>query len=256
MGKVKRRRRTTENPVLQRSGGLEAAHAWRIQNTFRFDFEVPAGTRTALLQNESDVLRLMVAGEVADIRASSEFVALLRDNADADVDLEINSPGGSFDQGMQMHNALSEHAGNTIARITGMAASTAYTIAAGCDQIMANENAQIVIHPAHTVGLLQFRGLDTGGKDTADFLQEMADKGTDQLIELLAKRSGQTTNKCKELVTAKSGNGTGMTAREAQELGFVDEIMEDTEKTSRNVEFQNWLEEQRAEIDSVTIELQ
>lgn len=244
------------SPVEQRAGGLDAAHAWRMQNTFRFDVDVPAGTCTALLQNESDVLRLMIAGVVSDVRASSEFVAALRDDPEADVDLEINSPGGSFDQGMQLFNALAEHRGNTVARITGMAASTAFTIACGCDTIKANENAQVMIHPAHTVGLLEFRGLDQTGKDTADFLQEMADKGTDQLIDLLANRSGQTSDECKKLVTARSGNGTAMTAREAHDLGFVDEIIEDTPHTQNHVQFQNWLEEERVAIESVTIELQ
>ena len=236
---------------------LEASHAWRLANDAHYDLDMPAGTETALLENADDSIRLMVAGVVEDVRASAAAVMALRSEPEADAEVEINSCGGSFDQGMQIHNALVDHLGTTVAKITGQAASTALTIAMGCDQIVAHENTSIMMHPARAVALLAFVGLDKSGIDRAESIKEMADKGTEQLISLLSARSGQTEDTVREMVTARSGAGTTLTATEAKEMGFVDAIIENKQRHSTtNMAFQAWKESELLAIEVVDLELQ
>lgn len=234
-----------------------AGHEWRLANDFRFECDMMPGSETPLLMNAADFIRLSVSGEISDVKGSNQFVDKLRENPKEDAIIEISSPGGSFDQGMAMHNAISEHEGKTTAKITGLAASTAFTVALGCDKILANENAQIMVHPAHMVGLIPFVGLSDKGSGLADFMQKMADKGTLQLIDLIAKRSGQTTAKIKELLAADSDNGTTLTAEDAHKLGFVDEVLPNRQRNAvrNNLSLQTWVEHELAEVTDIELQL-
>lgn len=224
------------------------AHDWRMLNSFEFEFEPPEGM-TVLVENKDDSIKMLVAGDVNDIQAASEFVAVLANNHEADADIQINSKGGSFDQGMMIFNAMKEHQGHITTTITGQAASTALTIAMGGDTIKAHENTSIMMHPAHATALLSFVGGTEEGVGMAGFAQEMVDKGTTQLVDLLAARSGQAKAKIEKMVNAKAGAGTTLTAAEALELGFVDEVIENKPRqqaASKTLVMQAWTERHMA----------
>lgn len=67
------------------------------------------------------------------------------DNFD-NVDIFINSGGGSVHGGLAIHNQLKRHAGNKVSRIDGIAASIASVIACAADKIIIPTNAQFMIH--------------------------------------------------------------------------------------------------------------
>jgi len=236
-----------------------------LLNGFRFDVEATNEVETLFplsVNCDEDLIRMSVTSQIDDPDEASDFVSMLRNNPESDVDIEINSRGGSVDKAMGMFNAMSEHPGTVTARITGIAASSGLLVAQGADRVIINENAQIMMHPASALALLNVKGLTDDAQGVMDFLREMADKGTHQIIDLLARRSGQPREDVENLVTAKGGMGTTLTGAEAVDMGFADEMVEmvqrgeKQEASTRNAAFNSWKEAELAAIEQIELELQ
>jgi ATP-dependent protease ClpP protease subunit len=243
-----------------------APHVWRLANDFRFDaMEMPEGVQTILplcMENEGDMLRLFFTRDIQDIDEAADVVEVLRNNPDIPVDMEINSRGGSADLATGMFNALMDHAGEVTARITGQAASAAMFLSQAADRILINENARMMVHPGSVLVVQsQEFGKAQEAHDLVDFVDELIQKGTEQIIDMLAKRSGMTRGKVENLVTAKGGLGTTLSAKEAVKMGFADEIIETTARKSLDAStkaavFNSWRERELAEAKSIELELQ
>lgn len=162
-------------------------------------------------------LRLYVDDMIGDPLDTQLFVRTLRENADEDIDVEINSIGGSVVAATQMFNAMSDHRGTVTAYITGEASSAAMTVACAADKVVAYENSTVFVHPANVSVLW-------AAEPELQMAIEMVQKATIQTIDMLTARSGQEREVIESLVNAKSGMGTTLTAAEAQEYGLVDEV--------------------------------
>lgn len=66
--------------------------------------------------------------------------------ADEEAEIEINSPGGSVVQGIEMANAIKNSKAKIVAHVTGIAASMASVIACACDKIEMEEASFMMIH--------------------------------------------------------------------------------------------------------------
>ena len=64
--------------------------------------------------------------------------------------IEINSPGGSVVQGIEMANAIKNSKAKIVAHVTGIAASMASVIACACDEIQMEEASFLMIHDPWT----------------------------------------------------------------------------------------------------------
>ena len=208
------------------------AKKWRLANEFRFEMKNDSGFQpqtifpfTMNCDDDSDCMKMFITNDIRDPWEMTNFVEMLRNHNDKDVDVEINSRGGSVDLAMGMFNAMAEHGGTVTARITGTAASAGLLVSQAADVVKINENATIMMHPGAIVALMVVNGLTKDAQNQLDFYQEMTDKGTAQIIDLLAMRSGQMRDKVEEMVMAKGGMGTTLDAKEAVEMGFADEII-------------------------------
>ena len=67
-------------------------------------------------------------------------------SADDVAEIEINSPGGSVIQGVEMANAIKNCKAKIIAHVVGIAASMASVIACACDEIEMEEASVMMIH--------------------------------------------------------------------------------------------------------------
>ena len=65
---------------------------------------------------------------------------------DEEAEIEINSPGGSVVQGIEMANAIKNSKAKIVAHVTGIAASMASVIACACDRIEMEEASFMMIH--------------------------------------------------------------------------------------------------------------
>lgn len=86
-------------------------------------------------------------GAWGDYCSPKSLKAFLADCGENDVvEIEINSPGGSVIQGIEMANAIKNHRGKVVAHVTGIAASMASVIACACDEIEMEEASFLMMH--------------------------------------------------------------------------------------------------------------
>ena len=130
-----------------------------------------------------------------------------------DLEVEINSGGGSVFAGSEIYTALKSYPGNVTVKIVGLAASAASVIAMAGDKVMMSPTAQIMIHNASSRAEGDYRDME----HTADVL-----KNADNTI---ANAYRIKTGKTQEELLALMDKETWMTAQKAKELGFIDEVM-------------------------------
>jgi ATP-dependent Clp protease, protease subunit len=137
------------------------------------------------------------------------------------VNVEINSPGGSVFDGIAIYNLLQASDKTINMKVMGVAASIASIILMAGDKITMPANAMQMVHSP------------SGGVfGTADDMREMADvldKVKASLVGVYMKRTG----KSEADVTAMLAKDTWMTAAEAKEAGFADEIIDAVEMTAK-----------------------
>lgn len=131
-----------------------------------------------------------------------------------DVIVRINSPGGDVFDGAAIFNALTSHKGTVTIRIEGMAASIASVIAMAGKKVQAYENTVLMIHNAWTFA--------AGNQyDFAELSEFLAKVDSDVIMGAYQKK----TKKSKREITDMMKDTTYMTAKEAKDHGFVDEIV-------------------------------
>ena len=92
-------------------------------------------------------MRCEVTGDVFDL---SEIVDQIT-NAQEDVELVVNSPGGDVFAGFQLVNAISKCQHKVTAHIEVMAASIAAIIALACDKVVIGKNDILMLHNCWTI---------------------------------------------------------------------------------------------------------
>jgi ATP-dependent Clp endopeptidase proteolytic subunit ClpP len=137
--------------------------------------------------------------ELSDIKASQ-------------IDLHINSPGGVVFDGITIYNLIKQHPANVTTYIDGLAASIASVIALAGDKVIMAENSLYMIH--NPTGLAM--GTATDMRSLADVLDKIAGS----MITTYVGKSKKSETEIKVMLDAE----TWMTAAEALEAGFVDEI--------------------------------
>ena len=136
--------------------------------------------------------------------------------------IAIHSPGGNTTDGFMLANAISRHPGYVSARIDGIAASMATIVACAARRVSMASNAWYMIHNPWGMA----------GGDAEDFRKnaDLLERTQKQMIAAYAKKSGLSDNEISAMMDAE----TWMTAAEAKEKGFIDEIYpaEDSEAFS------------------------
>lgn len=131
-----------------------------------------------------------------------------------DIVLEVNSNGGLVTVGSEIYTALKKYNGHVTAEVTGMAASAASVAIMGADTVKISPTAQIMIHKA----------LLTRATGNSDDLEKAVNalKSSDQsIINAYVSKTGLSENEIFEMMK----NETFMSANEAIEKGFADELM-------------------------------
>jgi ATP-dependent Clp protease protease subunit len=130
-----------------------------------------------------------------------------------DLEVEINSGGGSVFAGSEIYTALKSYKGNVTVKIVGLAASAASVIAMAGKKVMMSPTAQMMIHNVSSCAEGDYREME----HTAEILKNANDT--------IANAYRIKTGKTQEELLALMDKETWMTADKAKELGFVDEIM-------------------------------
>jgi len=131
-----------------------------------------------------------------------------------DLRVFINSEGGDVFAGQAIHSMLQRHPANVTVYVDGLAASVASVIAMAGDRIIMPRNAMMMVHNPWIVGV----------GDAEEFRQLAAtlDQIRETIVAAYESKTGMTRDELLALLDAE----TWMTAEEAVDLGFADEIEE------------------------------
>ncbi len=164
--------------------------------------------------------RIVFLGEeVNDASASLVIAQLLfleAKDPDKDIQLYINSPGGSVTAGMGIYDTMQYVKCDVSTICVGMAASMgAFLLAAGAKgKRFALPNSEVMIHQPS--GGMQ--GQATDMKIHADWILKTKDK----LNRILSERTGQPL----ERIQVDTERDNFMSAEEAKNYGLVDDVIE------------------------------
>lgn len=132
----------------------------------------------------------------------------------SDVVIEVNSNGGLVTVGSDIYTALKNYSGHVTVEVTGMAASACSVAIMGADKVVISPTAQIMIHKA----LLNLVSGNSDDFESAANALKASDRG---IINAYKAKTGLSEDELLELMK----NETYMSADEAVEKGFADEVM-------------------------------
>jgi len=167
-----------------------------------------------LLQQRIIVLGQQVDDDIAN-RIAAQMLLLSAEDGEADIQLYINSPGGSVSAGMAIFDTMEFVPCDVATFAMGMAASMGqFLLSAGArGKRYALPHARIMMHqPSGGVG---------GSESDIVIQAEQSRLLKRELAELIAEHTGQTVEK----VTADSERDRWFRAPEALEYGFVDHVI-------------------------------
>lgn len=165
--------------------------------------------------DETDVLIYSVIGESMwdeDTVTAKKFVKDIRAINSKQINVRINSPGGSVFDGYAIHEALRNHKANVTAYVDGAALSIASVIAMAADKIIMAPNSMMMIH--------QPSGMAMGTADEMRTYADVLDKMFDMCVDTYAKR----TKGDAKTIAKQVRDETWFTPKEAVDAGFADEI--------------------------------
>ncbi|HEQ9782788.1 TPA: Clp protease ClpP [Streptococcus pyogenes] len=132
----------------------------------------------------------------------------------SDIILEVNSNGGLVTVGSEVYTALRNYKGKVTAEITGMAASAASVAVMGADKVVMSPTAQMMVHKA----LFNWVAGNSDDLDKASNALKSSDKA---IVNAYVAKTGLSEDEIMNLMR----NETFMSAQDAVEKGFADEVM-------------------------------
>ena len=143
---------------------------------------------------------------------SKKIIKALQDAGGEDVEIYINSPGGSIFAGSEIYTELRNYSGKKIIKITGIAASAASVIAqAGECEI--SPTGMFMIHNVKTSASGDYRDMD----NTGDALRA----ANQSIMNAYIDKTGMDAEILQDLMDRE----TYLSAQQAVDHGFVDKIM-------------------------------
>lgn len=140
---------------------------------------------------------------------------LVQDLAGLDVEqlnVYINSPGGSVFDGLAILNALRRHPAHVTVTVDGLAASAASFIAMGGDEVVMGRNSELMVHDAS--------GICIGNAADMQVMAEDLARVSDNIASIYAERAGGDVKAWREVMLAE----TWYTAQEAVDAGLADRV--------------------------------
>ena len=178
-----------------------------------------------------------ILGEISESVNSYNSVRTKINQADGQpINLTISSGGGSVTEGMGIADLVANYPEETTATGIGLVASIATVVLLAADNVKMTENAFMMIHRPWSYTMGNADELEA----TAELLDKMEAKLLDIYTASVIKRKGDQKN-LKEIITNMMAAETWLTAQEALEFGFIDEIVKVGEKNIDMLPLQNSL---------------
>ena len=161
---------------------------------------------------------IFLVGPITDVMANSVIAQLLfltNQNPNKDIQLYINSPGGSVTAGMAIYDTMQYVKADISTVCVGLAGSMAAVILASGSKgkRFALPNAEILLH--------QVMGGVTGEAIEIEITAKQIIKIKDKLNKILAKHTGQPL----ERIEKDTDRDFYLSAEEAKKYGIIDEVI-------------------------------
>lgn len=166
-------------------------------------------------------IEINILGEISDWGYSAQYLKYQFDNANGeDINLNISSPGGSVVDGLAMADIISMYPGKVNTLGFGLVASIATIPLLSGSTVRMTENSFFMIHRPWSMAT----GTSSDLNQTAEVLDKMETQLQNIYVSKLEKSnklSGNLALKVKRMMDAE----TWLTAQEAYDMGFIDEIV-------------------------------
>ncbi|MFD1335733.1 head maturation protease, ClpP-related [Oceanobacillus iheyensis] len=163
-------------------------------------------------------LKLSIYGFIGGWRNSAQNVLQQIENADVEeINVHINSGGGSAFDGIAIGNILKNHKAKVIIHIDGWAASAASIIAMAGDEIIMPSNTMLMIHQASTFEYGNASVFEKAAKDL---------RKVDKAVTVSYRKRFVGSD---EELTKLLNDETWLNADEAVALGFADKVADEIE---------------------------
>jgi ATP-dependent Clp protease protease subunit len=170
-----------------------------------YDIKAAAGAAPAVISIYDDIGGWGITAK--------DFIASFKAITSNDVELEINSPGGSVFDALAMFNAMKNSGKNITVRVMGIAASAASYIAMVGTKIVMPENTFMMVHNP-------LNGIYGNAADMRE-MADVLDKIGNSLLATYVARTGRSDAEIRDLLA----NDSYLSAAECLALGFADEVV-------------------------------
>lgn len=150
-----------------------------------------------------------------DATSPKRVIEQIEKAGNEDIDMDINSGGGSVFDASEIYTALKSHPGKVNGRIVGIAASAASAIAMASDHLSMSPTSQMMIHNASMRGQGDYRAM----QHNAEFLKNV----NQTIANAYSLKSGKEYS---ELLSMMDDE-TWLTPQQALEHNLIDEVMFD-----------------------------
>ena len=144
--------------------------------------------------------------------------------ADEELNVVLNSGGGSVFQGLSVYQTLANHAGRVTIEVQGIAGSIASVIAMAGDTIEMHQSSRFMIHNPMGPSALAFGTSEDlrGAADDTLKTAALLDSIRDDLISIYSARTGASKTDLSKWMDAE----TFMNAAESLDRGFAESVIE------------------------------
>ena len=175
-----------------------------------------------LLKDRIIFVGMPISDEISDL-IIAQLLFLQAEDADKDISMYINSPGGSVTAGLAIYDTMQFVKCDVATYCVGQAASSgAVLLTAGAPgKRYALPNARLMIHQP-------WGGVQGQAIDISIQAKEIL-RLRDRVNEILAEHTGKPL----DVVTKDTDRDFFMSAKEAKEYGLVDEVVKSRKDTTR-----------------------
>ncbi|MFX4083661.1 head maturation protease, ClpP-related [Sphingobium yanoikuyae] len=186
--------------------------SWELPERARASWD----RRVSAAAGDTTITILDVIGEDfwGDGVSPNRIYAALRSIGNQPVTVQINSPGGVFDDGLAIYNMLRMHPAKVTTQVIGMAASAASIIAMAGDEIQIAKAGHMMIHNTQWVAF--------GDRHAMLAAHDAMAKFDETLAGLYIDRTGLDEKDVRAIMDGE----TFMTGSEAVDRGFADGLLE------------------------------
>jgi len=166
--------------------------------------------------------KIIISGIIGwDVEAKDIKAEFKKIPPNAAVDVEVNSPGGSVFEGIEISNAIKSHKGKTTTIATALTASMGSHIMMAGDTKKAFNDATFMIHNASSIEIGDHRAM----RKTAGILESL----TNILSKAYVNQTGKEISEIHDMMDAE----TWLFGDEIKDAGFVDEIIQSESLTEK-----------------------